>query len=244
VVACFSGFAVASLVLATGGAISCGCFGKVQVHPWFTFVLDTAVALGVWLLPRSHSLPLIRFRAPGGWLLPAAGAASIALGGTLTIVMVGSPSVTMRSDEGLILGRGSLIALKPEAWLGRKLPLLRYIESGSYPVDVMVGNWLVVLYQHDCSHCQGLIPRVRAWAIREPEARVALVEVPPYASPADFGAGEPTSGQKRVVAGRLSGSHDWFVQTPTLIELQDGVVRRISHDFQARSVVVRYQPQL
>src|SRR5688500_6399704 len=43
----FVGFAGYSLYLALSGASSCGCFGPVAVHPWWTFSLDVAVVFGL-----------------------------------------------------------------------------------------------------------------------------------------------------------------------------------------------------
>lgn len=47
---CFTGFACISLYKAVSGEASCGCFGKVPVDPWHTFLLDLAavIALSRW----------------------------------------------------------------------------------------------------------------------------------------------------------------------------------------------------
>lgn len=43
----FSILASASLYLALGGQTNCGCFGKVSVHPWATFIMDVAVLVAL-----------------------------------------------------------------------------------------------------------------------------------------------------------------------------------------------------
>jgi hypothetical protein len=47
VIACFGAYAAMALALALGGAESCGCFGRVQVNPWYTTALDAGIALVV-----------------------------------------------------------------------------------------------------------------------------------------------------------------------------------------------------
>ncbi|MFV1965060.1 MAG: MauE/DoxX family redox-associated membrane protein [Pirellulaceae bacterium] len=37
---CFVGFSCVALYKALSGAASCGCFGKVEVNPWYTFAFD------------------------------------------------------------------------------------------------------------------------------------------------------------------------------------------------------------
>ena len=54
---CFSGFASTALYMALAGEVSCGCFGKVPLSPWYTLIFDlTALAMLVWVRPdaRAH----------------------------------------------------------------------------------------------------------------------------------------------------------------------------------------------
>ncbi|MCY2925132.1 MAG: hypothetical protein NT031_06775, partial [Planctomycetota bacterium] len=44
---CFMVFSGVTLAKALDGQDSCGCFGKVEVNPWYTFTLDVAVVLGM-----------------------------------------------------------------------------------------------------------------------------------------------------------------------------------------------------
>ncbi len=53
----FAGFAVVSLYQGSIGQASCGCFGKLSVNPWYTFVIDIAtVAALVFIRPDLQPL--------------------------------------------------------------------------------------------------------------------------------------------------------------------------------------------
>ena len=52
----FSSFAAYSFYLAMGRAASCGCFGPLRIHPWWTFSLDLAVILGLLFSVRYGQL--------------------------------------------------------------------------------------------------------------------------------------------------------------------------------------------
>jgi hypothetical protein len=55
---CFTLFAGVSLFKALSGAASCGCFGRMQVNPWYTVALDAlAVATLLVFRPRAKTAP-------------------------------------------------------------------------------------------------------------------------------------------------------------------------------------------
>jgi len=223
VIGCFSAFAVVALTLALGGAESCGCFGRVHVNPWYTSAFDSVIALSVWLFPGSRSPSLTASNAPGR--LISVLVAGPMLAGTLTVVMVRSKS-SMLGDEGLIPDHLSVVLLEPETWIGKKFPLLQYIEFDSTSADLSRGNWLVALYRHDCSHCQEVVPVLGAWAEEKSKIPVAFVEVPPCSASSEPLVRDLLQGSGQLAIGRLSNTHRWSVQTPSLIELKNGVVRR------------------
>ncbi|HEX4415301.1 MAG TPA: MauE/DoxX family redox-associated membrane protein [Lacipirellulaceae bacterium] len=208
-------FAGYSASLALQGAISCGCFGQMRVHPWWTFGLDLFVTLGIVCsilferrtikndsetADRSISKPVVA--APWVvWLVVGVGLASAAL-----LLRHVNQGVAGATDSNASAG---LIVLDPEKWVGRKLPIADAID-----VDLLRGEWTVLLHRHDCPVCREEIPRfVERAAAGE---RVALVEVPPY------GSVEP--GSDKCVRARLSDAHEWFVHTPVEIHLRDGEV--------------------
>jgi hypothetical protein len=229
--ACFSVFAGVTLSKGLAGESSCGCFGRVPVNPWYTLFLDLcAVAALLAFRPLSLRVragvmaPAFASSPPGRGRVRARLAAVLALFLALGIPAgwtMSAYQAAALADSGDLIGSGKSVVLEPENWVGKPLPLLRYIDLGN---QLTSGRWVVVLYRHDCPHCQRTVPQCAAHA-RELAARtgtrVALVEMPPYAeSPAWLGDGIST-----CVLGRLSDSRLWFVRTPVILTVEDGVVK-------------------
>ncbi len=106
--------------------------------------------------------------------------------------------------------------LEPESWVGGKLPILDNIDIGDLLKD---GRWLVLFYHYDCGDCVEVID---GWADNAGWltgcANMMAIEVPPYGS-AGVDAGE------MVHRGRVDESREWFVSTPAMIFVEDGVVK-------------------
>jgi Methylamine utilisation protein MauE len=220
----FAAFAIYSLKLALSGATSCGCFGPLKIHPWWTFILDAVVFLG--LLVSFHrnagsadSNHLLRMPAFGHERLIFAGILALsALSATLLFRLADN---RMAAANGLLPTTGGLTILEPKRWIGQKLPIAEFID-----LDLSQGQWIVLLHRHDCPDCQAAVPRYEEIAVSEPAARVALVAVPP------FGESEnSTEGAARRC--RLQDSREWFVQTPVEIQLADGIITSASTELPA-----------
>ncbi|MHC4178550.1 MAG: MauE/DoxX family redox-associated membrane protein [Planctomycetota bacterium] len=219
---CFGGFACLSLYKALSGEASCGCFGKVPVSPWYTLLLDVAAvaALVCWRpAPRD---PPVRVSVGVSRRGVAAIAGVYLLAGIPAAVAMGTYRAATLSGAGIILGHGDVVVLEPRAWVGRRFPLLDYIDIGD---QLAAGQWIVVLYHHDCPTCQEVIPdyarlaRVSAASSGAPQ--VALIELPPYGSRTfSFGAS--------CRQGRLSAVKDWFVASPVECTLDGGLVAKVS----------------
>jgi len=217
----FAAFATYSLSLAIGGAASCGCFGPLKVHPWWAFFLDLAVAFGLLISVRRSQLD----SDPGGrWQVP-----DLANRRTVTAVIVSlsvlSTAVLVRYADrrtvaagDLLPEAGGLVVLEPNEWIGKPLPIAKFID-----LDLSSGTWIVLFHRHDCPDCQEAVPRYEELAI---EQQVALVEVPPYGN-----SQSATSGA--ALCGRLTEDREWFVQTPVEIQLEDGVVTSASTELPA-----------
>jgi hypothetical protein len=212
--ACFVGFAGLTAYKAWHGDASCGCFGRVSIAPQYTLVLDVAVVLALlaWRPRREAARSMWRRAA-------AVGASVLALGipGGVAMATAHAAAVT---DDGALLGRGRFVVLEPETWVGKRFPLLPHIDIGE---QLSRGKWIVVLYSHDCSHCQEALPAYRQTAMSlagRPDApRVALIELPPYDDrPPPAGDGAPWR------AGKLSASREWFAQTPVELALAEGEI--------------------
>ncbi len=108
--------------------------------------------------------------------------------------------------------------LEPETWVGRELPILEHIDIGD---QLKEGNWLVVLYHHDCPACTEAIPQIEQMAQElegnEDFLRFALVEVPPY-------GGKAIVNRSNIQIGKLEDSKEWFVTTPVVMIINNRVV--------------------
>ncbi len=218
--ATFVAFACTSLSMAISGATSCGCFGSVLVHPWLTFAIDvvTAVLLALWNPGRINSTAVPDANRS------SARKSAIALGSVAIVVVLGLPVLTAVLRRSAVpvnlsaLPAGALAVLEPEQWIGQRLPLVDDIDIGD---QLSSGDWLVVLYHHDCAKCQELLPQYREVAGtflgQNPATRIALVEVPPY------GPEGPVNGDD-CVRGRLNDRLTWFVVTPVEIKIVAGTV--------------------
>jgi hypothetical protein len=220
----FAGFSAFHVVQ---GDATCGCFGAKNVEPAWTLILDLSVAAGfVAFRPKvehkSHSLR----RRQGAILVCVV----VATSGTLMLLVLSPAQVVLRPDYEM-QERG--IALQPETWLGKELPLAQYIDIGA---ELMQSEWIVVLFHQSCNDCREALPFYEAMAEKLCEQhatrRIALIEV------SSFGMEErPASAYCRV--GRLTPQHDWFVSTPAEIELVDGLVVRIALSDEVMSTIRR-----
>ncbi len=236
---CFGFFAAVSAWKGLSGATSCGCFGRVPVNPWYTFALDTLAVVLLSAARPAHrgcqvgkrivgASPLLSRNRPDVFsVLPTrVRRFPIALVGCLWValglpgaVMMASFEESSLNDAGQVIGNGNIVILEPETWVGKRFPLLAYIDIGD---ELGKGEWIVALWHHACPRCQHTIPafeRLTSASGKDASGlRAALVELPPYgAEPAKPGIG----AQAR---GRLCNAKQWFVTVPVFIKLEDAVV--------------------
>lgn len=214
------GAAGVSLWKALAGATSCGCFGDVQVNPWYALALDLGATGALLLRPPSVGQPPRPVHVSrrrdffSGGMLVAAGL----LGGWL----LSDPQPAQISPTGAIVGKSRLVLLKPEQWTGDHFPLLPHIDIGR---RLAAGRWIIVLYRADCPQCHQVIPEYQRLARtlrREPDTPcVAFVQI-------GRTAGAPSvSPHPAWSLGRLDNTHDWHVTTPTVLSLEEGTVVRV-----------------
>ena len=213
---------VGDLVL---GSSSCGCFGAVQVHPAVTAGMDLAFFLAVLLLGRHapslrvpRSLPVGRTVAAGLWML-----AAVAVG----FGAVSRPAAGEKSGTGTV-SEGAPAAL-PEAgyhvpdyasWIGKdwdEVPIARWISE--MPDGADHGTHYVLFYRKDCEHCHELMEIFFSPPLQWPTTAVAVPERD----------GFPTEGVlpmpcEECSRAELPAGVDWFMATPVLVRLTDGVV--------------------
>jgi hypothetical protein len=214
----FTGFAAYSLYLAVTGAGSCGCFGPIHIHPWWTFSLDIVVVLGL-LISSLRSGKTASVESGMGDTRPLhfahqRGVLAVAMG----VAVLSSAALvryadrkTAIADEGIGL-LGQLVILEPEEWVDKPLPIAEHID-----LDLSAGEWNLLLHRHDCPVCHEVLPRFEQSAATG--QRIALIEVPPY--------GDMRQRESACRQGRLTDDREWFVQTPVEIRLVDGLVTAV-----------------
>jgi hypothetical protein len=124
---------------------------------------------------------------------------------------------------GEFIGNSKFVVLEPEKWIGKCPPILEYVQSNN---DIANGKWIAVLYYHDCSDCQELMPKVKSLVCKTTghphHVNLAFIEVPPYRhNRSDIHT------HNQFTYGRLSKCHDWFVVTPTVLYMVNGKVHAV-----------------
>lgn len=220
-IVCFSLFSAVTLYKGISGAESCGCFGTVHVNPWLTlFAIDipSVIALVVFrpVLSLKRNRESIRTLIQE-LITPQPSIPRFAITTCLVLLILGVTTPILAFNKPAKI-TSSYEVLEPETWVGKELQILDHIDIGK---QLRKGNWLILLYHHDCPDCAVAIPKYermgRDFAGNEDFLQIALIEVPPYAQ-----------GQVNVnshcVPGRLANTKEWFVTTPAVALLTDGQV--------------------
>ncbi len=249
---CFGLFCCVTLYQGLTGVASCGCFGQLRVNPWITLAaIDVpAVVLLLILRPVGALTDLVRHSlvSPRAALLPGQVCRQLWRGSEQTLAWRARsgtpprPSLTRAAPAELaftgmvillVLGLSTPIlaltkppkttdryaVLEPRTWVGKQLPILPYIDIAD---TLTKGRWLVVLHHHTCRRCAKIIPQFEQLqreltASSAAPVRLALIEVPPYDP-------QPGRAEGGTITGRLGEAKTWFLMTPTVLCLTDGMV--------------------
>lgn len=198
------------------GAESCGCFGRVKVNPWITFsAIDIPLFLG-----------LVIFRPKGLKLLPPPWPSArhffgvaiptfIAFGIIMPVLIFNKPPDKTDKYE----------VIHPAEWIGeaqnhREWSMLKHIDiADSLRSNIVI----VVFYSNECDTCHKAIPlydqMARDMAGNEDSLRFALIEIPPYDSKQSL-----VPADTLCLRGKLYSSKKWYMQTPVVVVLKDGLV--------------------
>jgi hypothetical protein len=199
------------------GAESCGCFGRVKVNPWVTL---SAIDIPLFLL-------LVIFRPRGLKLLPPPWPSAvhffgvaiptfIAFGIIIPVLVLNKPPDVTDTYE----------VIKPADWITdaqahKEWSMFKYIDIAS---SLKSNIAIVVLYDIECETCHQAIPlydqMARDMVGNEDSILFALIEIPPYASEKD----DIVPVDTPCLRGRLDSSKKWYVQTPLVVVLVDGIV--------------------
>ena len=206
----FMAFAIVSLIKGLSGEASCGCFGTVTVNPWITMVFDMVImaCLAVFRERLDWSFPPLDHKKVLAVLLAWLVLAGLALSAMLSLKQ--QPHATLGTEFTGPDGR-KMILLEPETWIGKEFPLIpRFLESEGSEV-LLTGTWSVLFVQPDCSDCAQVIANLRA---KKPE-NVAILIVPSRIGKEALQTSLPTF--------TLDEQSDWFVTTPRVVKLSDGI---------------------
>lgn len=174
-------------------------------------------------VPRTKRpfLPL-NFRREWAFRATAVFAAWFSLGLPAAITMTSYADTTL-SDAGEIVGDGKIVVLKPERWVGKRLPVARHIDIGR---ELSRGVWIVLFVHDGCSACREAVPEYEALA-RELSARdgcpkVALVECQPR-----IDQKHAVLGASTCTRGNLSRAKRWIISTPAALLIDEGKVQTV-----------------
>jgi hypothetical protein len=203
------------------GASSCGCFGAVQVHPAVTMTVDLLFLLGLWWCGRGVAqlavpdvLPTRRVVAAGLWTLASfALAFGLAAPGETTTAQSSPGAATALPTEGYYMPQF-------DTWLGQRwseIPLAAWVRG--MPGDLDSGTHYILLYRKDCEHCHELMEAYFSGPLTRPTTAVGVPERDgfPVVGVLPFACDECSIAE-------LPAGIDWFIATPALIRLSDGVV--------------------
>ena len=211
------------------GASSCGCFGAVAMSPWITLVTDVTFFLGLAVFGRGEprlaltaNLPTWKVLGAGLW-----GLAGVALAFGLRAPAQPAPAI----DPGAS-GPQTVAALPADGyylpdyqtWQGRaftELDVASWVQG--LPGDIASGSQYVLFYRKDCEHCHELMEIYFSGALPWPTTAIAVPER----------AGFPTENLQPFPCGEcrvaeLPAGVDWFLQTPVLVRLVEGIVECVS----------------
>jgi hypothetical protein len=222
------------------GASSCGCFGAVQMSPWITLVTDVTFLAGLIFLGRREPRLAMTATLPT-WRVLIAGALSVA--SVMAAFGLPSPSVPTpgggdESVEGLstALPAEGFYLPQYDEWLGRsfaELEVATWIDE--LPDDIASGSQYVFFYRKDCEHCHELMEMFFAGELLVPTTAVAVPERDGF--PTENVQAFPCSGCR---VAELPQGVDWFLQTPVLVRLYDGIVECVAEEDPAAPQCVQY----
>lgn len=207
----YFGFIGITLYKSLTGAESCGCFGTIHVNPWITLSL---IDIPIFLL-------LAIFRPRGEKLFPPpwpklAYFFAIAIP---TFILLPIVEYTLMTNKQIKPAAQDWI-VKSAAEQKTTWPLLEDIDISD---KLVAGVWVVFMYHNDCPTCKETLPKYlemqKTLAGNENAINFAFIEMPPYGSDEQ----QLISPDVDVIRGKLSDKKKWFLQTPVVVVLNDGI---------------------
>jgi hypothetical protein len=127
------------------------------------------------------------------------------------------------TSDGEIVGTSNVVMLYPKDWLGQKCPVLEFTDIAA---NLNQGHWIVVFYGANCKKCK---EHFADWkdngfpVAKNNDEQIAMLEI----------SGEPVNTFRQTlktepyIGGGLSRSKQWYIETPTVILLDEGIVKQV-----------------
>jgi hypothetical protein len=225
-VALFLVLLVISFDKGAAGQQSCGCFGPLEVHPWYAFTFDLGVIV-VLLTVHPLGWQSSSYRYPRkNWVCLAV--LNFVIVTVLGLVVTDRENPNRSTDINSDIFFSSSEPLQPTDWVGKIFPLKEYLDFGP---DLSRGRWAVMFFKDNCALCRQGVPQFLGLAYQQVNqtgtTRYTLVEVPDEA----HSVGTILSPSNTFcVRGRLTASHEWRMELPAYILLEDGRVTFATHE--------------
>ena len=207
----FAGFIGVTLQKWIVGAESCGCFGLVHVKPWITLALvDIPLFLAFAI-----------FRPKGEKLLPPPWpklAYFLAIAIPTFILLPTIEYILITNKPPMVSEKYEVIDVKQ--WTNQQQwPLLQYININD---KLQTGDWVVLMYHNDCPDCRIAVPEYEKFYndLKGNNVDMAFIEMQPY----EEGKLQLIPSDSKINRGRLSDVKMWYVETPVVLVLREGVV--------------------
>jgi hypothetical protein len=102
--------------------------------------------------------------------------------------------------------------LEPSKWIGKKFPLLRFLEDTDID-KILTNNQNIVLFRFDCEECRQMIEKIQDKnryifiAFPSEKNNESLFSLPEYST--------------------LPDKYEWWVETPIVLALENGTVKKV-----------------
>ena len=215
----FAAFAGISWDHIRRGEISCGCFGNVELNPWWSLTIDLAA---IAALLHWHPLPVVSDRVARieVWTFRFGRAF-----GLLALLICGS--ALSQTSRRATLSDGVTIPRDPRQWVGLQFPFSR---SLSIDASIDRGLWTVVLVSQDCPECRREAPLYnelaeKLWKAGD-KARVALITF--NGRPYDKTPLLPPQTRCHFGVTSIPRLGRYDIVFPTAFIVQDGIVQYVA----------------
>lgn len=217
-------FSVANLLKIITGAESCGCFGAVEISPWYTLIANIGAILALSLvaspvlsLPRRHDVIKLLSILVGGFILYA--------------VMTNMIRVVSNSANSPVMDAEGKMIFDKDHWIGHQMNLKNVVEIDA---NLATGIWVVVFIRSNCAKCVYNLPRQKnlaeEMARQGKTPRVAFIDLQRHHPLDDAGDAVCPS----CAYGGLKEGRNLPIETPTIILINNGVVTRVLDDLPNR----------